>query len=48
LYAAPEFVSARSAAPAADGARPSAVQELDALINKKLSNPWKKHGNIPL
>mmetsp|Transcript_46039 Transcript_46039/g.104902 ORF Transcript_46039/g.104902 Transcript_46039/m.104902 type:complete len:562 (-) Transcript_46039:636-2321(-) len=22
--------------------------ELDALLNKKLENPWKKHGNIPL
>ena len=23
-------------------------QELDALLHKELSNPWKKHGNIPL
>ncbi|OXA37949.1 propionyl-CoA carboxylase beta chain, mitochondrial [Folsomia candida] len=23
-------------------------QDLDALANKKLTNPWKKHGNIPL
>jgi len=23
-------------------------QDLDALSNKKLDNPWKKHGNIPL
>jgi len=27
---------------------PLYTQELDALLNKKLENPWKKHGNIPL
>jgi propionyl-CoA carboxylase beta chain len=24
------------------------IEELELLKDKKLSNPWKKHGNIPL
>jgi propionyl-CoA carboxylase beta chain len=24
------------------------IEELSMLSTKKLSNPWKKHGNIPL
>ena len=24
------------------------IEDLEQLRDKKLSNPWKKHGNIPL
>ena len=28
--------------------RKKIISDLDILKNKKLGNPWKKHGNIPL